>query len=138
MEINRSKWKKDIDLVINLFRSSHWNDPFNFKLEEAGQRLYNISWEGNQIGSMVTTQKEPIQVFLKVSRSKFETDTKLLTYLQHYTLSHYGVGDCKMNIKELTQLDQQEALNILNKIHDLTLQSMRESKSVQNGISSTE
>ena len=76
------------------------------------------------MGSIVTTQAEPIQIYLKVPFDLFQSDGISQPFVEHYTRNHYGIGDCKLDVKEITQLDRDQATEIINTIHKITLTSI--------------
>ncbi len=116
--------KKDpglIEKVFDLFRhdQSQWNDAKNFKLLSAGKKFYNIIWSGKQVGSIVTTQKEPIQLFLKGTCSGYssEVSESIKGYLLDVSdIGHYGTGDTKVEILKISS--QPTGVTIMNEIFD--------------------
>lgn len=108
--------------IFDLFRHdlSQWNDVKNFKLLSAGKKFYNIIWGGKQIGSIVTTQKAPIQLFLKGEYrgyiSKLSEGVK--SYLVDVSdVGHYGTGDTRVKILEISS--QENGVVIMNEIFDV-------------------
>ncbi len=116
--------KKDpglIEKVFDLFRhdQSQWNDAKNFKLLSAGKKFYNIIWSGKQVGSIVTTQKESIQLFLKGTCSGYssEVSESIKGYLLDVSdIGHYGTGDTKVEILKISS--QPTGVTIMNEIFD--------------------
>ena len=116
----------EVDKVLNLFKAddSNWNDPINFRIVEAGKKIYNLIWSGKQIGSLVTTQKEPIIMYLKVEAKSvleiFSTPPEGIIIDVRNT-GHYGSGDTKINLPDLAMRD--DSVEIINTIHDVILKS---------------
>ncbi len=123
--LNNMGGKGDFALVrkvFDLFRHdlSQWNDVKNFKLLSAGKKFYNIVWGGKQVGSIVTTQKLPIQLFLKgdyheyISKVSEEAKSYLVNVAE---VGHYGTGDTKVEILEIAS--QERGVAIMNEIFDV-------------------
>ncbi len=51
--------------IMDLFKSSKWNDPIKFELLGAGKKFSNIIWGHTQVGSLVSTKAWPVQMYLK-------------------------------------------------------------------------
>ncbi len=116
--------KKDVPIVKNVFKlfrddKSHWNDTRKFDLLSAGKRFFNITWAKKQIGSIASTQAQPIQVYLKVD---YDTITnavsdELKKYLSDVrSIGHYGAGDTQLDIVELSRNDNK--ISLMNELID--------------------
>jgi len=124
--LNNSKTidRSSIDRILDLFRNreSSWNDPLQFRLLEAGKKFYNIIWAGQQIGSFVTTQKEPIMMYLKVDAEKIKKQipieqSTVITDVRN--IGHYGSGDTKVDVAKLVLFSN--GIEIINAIHSAVL-----------------
>jgi len=109
----------EIKKYFELFRHDHskWNDAKKFKLLSAGKKFYNIVWGGKQIGSIVTTQKNIIQLFLKGTHSEYLSNVSEGTkrfLIDVSEVGHYGTGDIKVDIIEIT--NQPNCIEIMNEI----------------------
>ena len=107
-------WKPVVDSTVRLFKRSHWNNHFRFRLVPAGKRFFNMLWDSEQIGSVVTTVKEPIQVYIKGDPENLTSIEMLKTFVKEIGSNHYGVGTVKVNCKAL--VDAEHPLSILNNL----------------------
>ena len=110
--------------ILDLFRSSgsSWNDPMQLCLLEAGKKFYNLIWSGRQVGSLVTTQKEPIMLYLKadaeaVQRELPSEQMGVVSNVKH--TGHYGSGDTKVDLPAVAKLDNR--IEIMNTLHQTVL-----------------
>jgi predicted transport protein len=114
--------KKDpalVDKVFGLFRddSSLWSDRHNFGLLCAGRKFYNITWNRRQVGSIVSTQGQPLQFYLKGNYDQYceivEEDVKpFLVNVQ--SVGHYGTGDTRVELVDIA--NKPEGLKMMNSI----------------------
>lgn len=114
--------KKDsaiVDKVFELFRDvrSLWSDQRNFGLLGAGKKFYNVTWARKQIGSIVSTQGQPLQLYLKgdydlYCESVLEEVQPFLVDVQN--VGHYGTGNTRVEIVEIAM--RQDGLNLMNNI----------------------
>ncbi len=116
----KSKDLSFIDNILNMFRASDsfWNDPLQLTLLEAGKKFYNILWAGKQVGSLVTTQKDPILLYLKADAEAIiknlpEGAGTVVTDVKH--VGHYGTGDSRVDLPALAQMS--DGVQIMNAIH---------------------
>lgn len=105
---------------------SRWNDQLNLRLVPAGKRFLNVLWAKRQIGTLVTTQKEALQFYIKrdpvAMREMLDSDSDFLTDVRD--VGHYGIGDTKV---ELVKLGQDPlGHEILNRIHEAVFSNNRE------------
>ena len=128
--LNNMGNKKDtasIGRVFDLFRhdESRWNDVKYFRLLSAGKKFYNILWSGTQVGSLVTTQKEPIQLFLKGNYDEYISmvSESVAGYLVDVSdVGHYGTGDIKVEMLKIAS--QATGVTIMNEIVDAMLKQL--------------
>jgi predicted transport protein len=116
--------KRDSELVERVFRlfrheESSWSDLRNFDLLSAGKKFYNVTWAKKQIGSIVSTQKQPLQFFLKGDYQLYcgtvANETK--SFLADVkNIGHYGTGDTRVEIVDIAM--KQDGLQIINSIFD--------------------
>jgi len=105
--------------ALELMRSntSHWNNRLMLKLIKAGKRVLNIMWDKQQIGSLVTTQKEAIQLYLKcdpdVLIEYLGEDARFVKDVR--SVGHYGIGDTKIELTAMA--DFASGQSIMNRIH---------------------
>ncbi len=114
--------KKDNNLakkVIGLFRDekSLWNNRKNFNLLSAGKKFFNITWCKKQVGSFVSTQREPAQIYLKGSWDKY--NDSVLAEAKPYmsdvqNIGHYGTGDILVKIEEIAK--RKDGIGLMNSI----------------------
>lgn len=103
--------KKDpsqVDKVFALFRDdkSLWNDPRNFDLLGAGKKFSNIIWNRQQVGSFVSTQGQPAQLFLKGDWESYcnnVVDEAKPFLFDVHNVGHYGTGNVRVDIVEIAK-----------------------------------
>ena len=104
---------------LGLFRheSSTWNDPTRIRLVRAGKRFLNVMWEKRQIGSIVTTQKEPLQVYMKADPTELMSilGENAGTVIDVSAEGHYGVGDSKVDLAALAS--RRDGVGRMNQLH---------------------
>ena len=119
--------KAQIDKIMRLITDSKWKDPSNFKLLAAGRKFWNIIWDKKQIGSLVTTKKELIQMYLKIDVNKLKTNLpeEIVKFVQDVkNLGHYGTGDTKICLNEIS--DTSNGIEIMNSILEKYLEQIPE------------
>ncbi|MEK9509038.1 P-loop NTPase fold protein [Gemmatimonadota bacterium Y43] len=106
---------------------SHWHDRLRLRVVPAGKRLMNVLWGSRQIGSLVTTQKEPLQFYLKVDPDELREalKDKLGDHAPSVVhdvrgVGHWGTGDTKIDLVALHATGKKH-VDILNEIHDAVL-----------------
>lgn len=97
-----------IDKIFFLFRDekSHWNDPRNFDLLSAGKKFSNITWNRKQVGSFVSTQGQPAQLYLKGAWADYcenVVDEAKPYLFDVHNVGHYGTGDVRVDIVEIAK-----------------------------------
>ncbi len=115
-DADRSSFMK----IENLFRNddSAWSSMRDFDLLGAGKKFFNILWRGKQVGSIATTQAEPIQIYLKGDYERYESliDESVKEYLIDVSsMGHYGTGDIQVDMDSL--VESADAQKIFNRIH---------------------
>lgn len=102
-------------------RESEWNDRRKLRLVPAGKRLLNVLWEDHQIGSLVTTQKDPLQFYLKCDpdhlASSLGQEGRFVRDVS--SVGHWGVGDSKVELVDLARTS--DGVGVLNRIHEFVL-----------------
>lgn len=110
---------KEVGAALDLLRHdrSDWDDRLRLRLVPAGKRLVNVLWAGHQIGSLVTTQKDPLQFYLKCEPDALASSLgQGAPFVQDVrSEGHWGTGDSKIDLVELARTD--EGLDTLNQIH---------------------
>ena len=114
------QWKTAIRRGTSLIRKSDWNNPLRFRLVSAGKRFHNVLWNGEQVGSIVTTRSEPFQFYLKVEAEALESDATLKDYVCHFSGSHYGIGETKVDILGILKIDDGGAIDVLSRLQRKT------------------
>ena len=111
----------EIDAVLRLFRdqASHWNSRVRFRLVPAGKKFFNVLWDGRQVGSLVTTRSNTIQLYLCrphgwLSGQLSESTARLV--IDVTGVGHYGAGDTQVKVWEMSRLD--DGVGRSNEIHD--------------------
>ena len=114
--------KKDLSLVDKVFRLfrhdlSLWNDQRNFDLLGAGKKFYNVTWARKQIGSIVSTQSQPLQFYLKGNHALYceaVTEDAMPFLVDVQNVGHYGTGDTRVEIVDIAK--KPDGLNLMNSI----------------------
>lgn len=114
--------KKDTTLVDKIFaifrdEKSSWNDPRNFDLLGAGKKFFNITWSRKQIGSFVSTQGLPAQLYLKGNWEDYCQNVidEAKPYLfDVHNVGHYGTGDVRVDIVEIAR--RSDSVPLMNSI----------------------
>ena len=122
-KINEKQIQKVLDLF--LLDNSKWRDPLKFKLLSAGKKFYNMIWDNRQVGSFVTTKKEPIQLYLKMGYNELveHLSTDAMTFLTDVkNIGHYGTGDTKIDLIAIASGDK--GIEILNQLHTAIVSSV--------------
>ncbi len=131
-----NRWTDIIEQGITAFRRSKWNNYLRFRLVSAGQTFDNILWDDVQVGSIATTQKEPLQLYLIPDYSVTSQWPDINDYLSLAT-AHRGTGDTKVDIERIARQKREEAVEIANMIHNHILEWMMERKSRRKKIGLT-
>ena len=99
----------------------------------AGERFYNVLWDGRQVGSLVTIKKEPLQFYLKPETEAFDSLALPEGIVSHCGSSHYGVGETKVDLQKLVHTfpdDSKKIIEVLNKILGVTKEWLSGKKAV--------
>jgi hypothetical protein len=108
-----------VDRVLDLFKNEHslWSDRGKFRLLGAGQKFKNVTWLKRQVGSIVSTQSNPVQFYLKGDYNLYlETvneEVKPFLFDVH-GVGHYGTGDTRVDIINIANTP--DGLNSMNNI----------------------
>jgi predicted transport protein len=126
--------------VLELFvlGDSKWRDPIKFSLLNAGKKFYNVMWDKKQLGSFVTTQKEPIQFYLKIEYEKLclnFSDDEIKYFSDVKNVGHYGSGDTKVHLIDLVQ--NEKKFGIINKLHEFIMHDYALSQTTKNSFLSS-
>jgi len=122
--------KKDpalVEKIFALFRDdkSLWNDPKSFDLLSAGKKFSNITWNRKQVGSFVSTQGQPAQLYLKKNWTdyceKVVDEAKPYLFDVH-NVGHYGTGDVRVDIVEIAK--RADGVPLMNSIFQAMKQQM--------------
>ncbi|MEQ9569149.1 MAG: P-loop NTPase fold protein [Longimicrobiales bacterium] len=111
--------------ALDLLRveGSRWHDRLRLRLVPAGKRLMNVLWGSRQIGSLVTTQAEPLQFYLKAEPKALSE--ALASMLGDHAVGvlhdvrgsgHWGTGDTKVDLVALHDVGANR-VDVLNRIH---------------------
>ena len=97
---------KLVDDILELFKATKWNDPSKFELLDAGKRFKNLMWDRNQVGSLVSTKGEPLQMYLKVFVEDCVDGEKGVdvSFVEDVrSRGHYGTGDTRVKLFEIVK-----------------------------------
>ena len=113
----------DVAAGLELLRAdqSHWHDRLRLRLIPAGKRLVNVLWGNQQVGSLVTTQKEPLQFYLKCDPDALASDLgqERGCVADVRSEGHWGTGDSKVDLLKLAALP--DGIDTLNRIHTVVV-----------------
>ncbi|BDD88450.1 KAP family P-loop NTPase fold protein [Desulfofustis limnaeus] len=130
-KINNNGGNDRFPNFINSFKNSRWKTSKIVDYKTSGSRYATIVMSRKQVGSIVTTQRNPIL---------FRIDAQLDDFLNHFgkkndnlsandwvyelpTANQIGFGDIAINIEKLENADHKVAINVLNMIletiHDM-------------------
>jgi predicted transport protein len=110
-----------VDKVFGLFRDdrSQWSDQRYFSLLSAGKKFCNVIWAKKQVGSIVSTQGQPLQFYLKGNHVLYcdaVTEDARPFLIDVQNVGHYGTGNTRVEIVDLAK--KQDGLNLMNSIFD--------------------
>lgn len=109
-----SRWGETIDAVVSCMKSSNWNNAVRFRLIPAGKRFFNLVWDEEQVGSLVTCKTEPFQFYLKLDTEMLADEGELGKYASHCPGGHYGIGSAKIDVGSLAEMSKADAIRTLN------------------------
>jgi hypothetical protein len=115
-----------LEEALKLFSESNWKNPTHLKLLEAGKRVFNILWDKKEVGSLVLTKKDGIQLYLKTPANGLKSG--LLGDASRYITDvndkpHWGSGDTKIDLYAMSESDK--GIDIMNTIHENFLKQPR-------------
>lgn len=122
--LGRSNWDAEAILsCLSDFKKSELNNPFHFRLIEAGARFHNLVWDGKQIGSIVSTGGEPLQVYLVPEVEEFgEVASRHPELMKKADFGHYGVGETWFDARFLAAVgDEAERIALVDEVVETLL-----------------
>jgi len=126
----------EIDRALRLFQGDHssWNNALHLRLIPAGKRFVNVLWAKRQIGSLVTTKKEPLQFYLRCNPDDLTSshiDLKEFV-IDVRNVGHYGIGESKIELLKIGSA--KNGNEILNLIHTLALNTNKARRERNDGF----
>ena len=128
----KKTWNQErVTAILNLFKLTKWNDRSNFRVLKAGNRFCNLTWNQKQIGTIVSTQKAPIQFFLNHEVISMEEllqplNEKQRGYITEFHESHSGSGDIRVDLEKM--VDDGDKDLTMNRILELITQAINKPK----------
>ncbi len=116
----RSNPRSNIEKQIHLLQQSSWNNPYHLRLIKAGTRFFTVLWDNEEVGSIASTQQQPLQFYLEVDDAELFIEglsKEALTFVQDATLvSHYGIGNINVNLEALVSTTNKDARKVMNEL----------------------
>ncbi len=94
----------------------------------AGKRFVNVLWNSNKVGSIVCTGRDPVRMFLDLTKEA-AGNLEILEIGKFITLadpSHYGTGDYEVEIDII--LNSQNPEQAMNSVLEIATQSLTKAK----------
>jgi len=115
----------DLKKLHEAFIHSRWNNPVLLRFLEAGKYTRHIEWDKEIVGSMVTKVTSPIEIYLSSaalgwekpeSAEDYPISENLKPYIMPFPYPHQGLGDLKLNIRNLLSLTPERQSAVFNLI----------------------
>ena len=105
---------RSVTEFLAALRDSNWTDPARCRVIPAGKRFVHVLWNSDSIGSIVSTGRDPLRLFIDADQGFGEraTSTGFGNCVSGANTQHYGTGNWEINIESV--LNSGRASEVLN------------------------
>jgi len=131
---NLSGKGEDIAAILNSFEKAfaktYWNSSEDLQYRKAKERYHTIVYSRKQIGSIVSSKKDPFLLRLKHNQGEI-CDQLTIKYpaisniIKPVDETVSGIGATKIDFRELSKLDIQTQIKILNDIFEIVTKPIK-------------
>jgi hypothetical protein len=116
---------REMNEALSLLEHSEWNNPLHIEAKDSGTHSFNLFWDGEVVGSITSTQEEPLQFYVE-PESPVDLSESLnegaLDYIQEVGSSgHYGHGSLRVHLRRLLEPKREQGQRILKEINQVVV-----------------